>query len=212
MRFVVWGAGGHGRVVADLVRACGCEVVGFVDADAAKVGTDVSGIPVVMAEADLSELIGSGRPLPEGADAIALGIGDNVVREARLATIPSHRLPTLVHPSAVVSPSAIIGVGSVVLAGSIVNAGARIGSGVIVNTGGIVEHDCILGDGAHVSPGAVLAGGVRVEPRAWIGAGATIIPGVRVGADAVIGAGAAVTRDVPDACTVVGVPARVQAN
>jgi hypothetical protein len=34
--FLIWGGGGHGKVIADLVRACGFEVLRFVDADASK--------------------------------------------------------------------------------------------------------------------------------------------------------------------------------
>lgn len=53
---------------------------------------------------------------------------------------------------------------------------------------------------------------VSIGDDAWIGAGATVMPGVRVGKRAVVAAGAVVTRDVPDGCIVVGVPARVVGN
>ena len=61
---------------------------------------------------------------------------------------------------------------------------------------------------AHVAPGAVLSGGVHVGVRAHVGAGATVIQGVHIGYDSVVGAGAVVLSDVPESCTVVGVPAR----
>ena len=48
-----------------------------------------------------------------------------------------------------------------------------------------------------------------VKRRAAIGTGAIILPGVTIGEGALVGAGAVVTRDVPDAVTVVGNPARV---
>ena len=38
---IVWGAGGHGKVVADLVRAAGGRTLGFVDADPDKLGREV---------------------------------------------------------------------------------------------------------------------------------------------------------------------------
>ena len=50
---------------------------------------------------------------------------------------------------------------------------------------------------------------VTIKDGAWIGAGAIVLPGVTVGEQAVVAAGAVVTRDVPDATLVAGVPARI---
>ena len=55
----------------------------------------------------------------------------------------------------------------------------------------------------------VTAAPITVETNVWIGAAATVMPGVTVGADSVVAAGAVVTRDVPPATLVAGVPARV---
>jgi len=208
-RLLVWGGGGHGKVVADLVRACGGELAGYLDSDPAKLGRVVEpgGGRVVLTPGDLRDASGEIRR-PDGVDGFALAVGDNRLRwECRLA-LTGLPLPALVHPAAVVSPSARLGDGTVVFAGAVLNAAARLGEAVIVNTAAVIEHDCDLDDAVHVSPGAVLAGGVKVGAHAWIGAGATVIQGVRVGAGAVIGAGAVVIGDVPDGARVVGVPAR----
>lgn len=206
---LVWGGGGHGRVVADLVRAAGYAVAGYVDRDPARLGETVEpgGGRVVVSEADFLVGAAAGR-CANGADGVTLAIGDNRAREACLGRVPGLSAPALVHPSAVVSPSARLGRGTVVLPLAAVNAAAVLGDAVIVNTSAVVEHDCVLGDAVHVSPGAVLAGGVRVGARSWIGAGAAVVQGIRVGRDAVVGAGAVVVRDVPDGTTVVGNPAR----
>lgn len=50
---------------------------------------------------------------------------------------------------------------------------------------------------------------ITVERNVWIGAAATILPGVTIGADSVVAAGSVVTRDVPPATLVAGVPAKV---
>ena len=50
---------------------------------------------------------------------------------------------------------------------------------------------------------------ITVGRNVWIGAAATVLPGVDIGADAVVAAGAVVTRDVPQATLVAGVPATV---
>lgn len=206
---LVWGGGGHGKVVADLVRAAGYTVAGFVDRDVGRLGQLVEpggGCVVVDEEAFLRQAAG-GR-CANGADGVILAVGDNRARHDCLLRVPGLLAPALVHPSAVVSPSARLGRGTVVLPLAAVNAAARLGDAVIVNTAAVVEHDCVLADAVHVSPRAVLVGGVQVGERTWIGAGACIIQGVRVGRDAMIGAGAVVIRDVPDGATVVGIPAR----
>lgn len=206
---LVWGGGGHGKVVADLVRAAGYRLAGYVDRDPARLGARVEpgGGAVVALEEEFLAQAALGR-CTNGADGVTLALGDNRVRDACLRRIPGLNAPVLVHPSAVVSPSARLGRATVVLPLAAVNAAASLGEAVIVNTAAVVEHDCVLGDAVHVSPGAVLAGGVTVGARSWIGAGASVIQGVRVGTDVVVGAGAVVVRDVPDGVTVAGNPAR----
>lgn len=206
---LVWGGGGHGKVVADLARAAGYTVAGFVDRDPARLGQEVEpgGARVVADEERFLREAAGGR-CANGADGIILAVGDNRARRECLLRVPGLQVPALVHPSAVVSPSARLGRGTVVLPLAAVNAAARLGDAVIVNTAAVVEHDCVLADAVHVSPGAVLAGGVHVGEQTWIGAGASVIQGVRIGRDAMIGAGAVVIRDVPDGATVVGNPAR----
>jgi sugar O-acyltransferase (sialic acid O-acetyltransferase NeuD family) len=210
--FLIWGGGGHGKVVADIIRAAGCTVVGFADRDPAKLHRIVEpgGASVVISEADLLALLAGSGALSdvEGATAIALGIGDNVSRITSLRHAPDVSISTLVHPSAIVSASSVLGRGTVVFPLAVINAAARVGEGVIVNSGAIIEHDCVVGDGAHVAPGSVLTGGVHVGARTTVGAGATVLPGIRIGSDAIVGAGAVVTRDVPDHATVAGNPAK----
>ncbi len=211
-RFLIWGGGGHGKVVADIVRAAGHSVVGFADRDPAKLHQVVEplGASVVINEADLVSLLSRGGSLSdiEGASAIAFGIGDNLSRITSLRKASHVSISSLVHPSAVASASSVIGRGTVVFPLAVINAAASVGEGVIVNSGAIIEHDCTIGDGAHIAPRSVLTGGVRVGARSIVGAGATLLPGVSVGCDSVIGAGAVVTRDVPDHATVAGVPAK----
>ena len=55
----------------------------------------------------------------------------------------------------------------------------------------------------------VIARAISVGRNVWIGTGATVMGGVNIGADAVVAAGAVVTRDVPPATVVAGVPAVV---
>ena len=142
------GAGGHGRVLADIAQSMGYTDIAFLDAgfpDFAHSGTwDVIGTPADIDDSDY-----------------ALGVGDNQTRIGLIGSFPSD-LVTLIHPSATVSPHAIIGVGSVICAGTVVGPFARLGRGCIINTSASVDHDCTLGDGVHLSPGARLGGGVNI--------------------------------------------------
>ena len=60
----------------------------------------------------------------------------------------------------------------------------------------------------HISVGAHVAGNVTVGSRTWVGAGATISNNVCICEDCMIGAGAVVVKDLEEAGTYVGVPAR----
>ena len=207
--YLVWGGGGHGKVVADTAREAGYPIHGFIDADLTKNGSvaEPGGARVIVSEADfLARIARAG--LPEHVAGIILAIGRNADRARCRAHLGESQLTAVIHPDAIVSRHAEIGAGTVIMAGALVNSGARTGAGVIINTGAVVEHDCDLGDDSHVAPRAVLAGNVTVGKRALIGAGAVIIPGITIGDDAIIGAGSVVIRDVPAAATMAGNPAK----
>lgn len=202
----IWGGGGHGRVVADVVLACGHAIRGVIDRDPPGLAAQWHNC-TVWTESEFRRMLADSE-LPQSYT-IALGVGDNGDRSGIAATLPQPHLLTLIHPSAWVSPRVGLGVGTVIMPGAMVNADARIGGACIVNTGAIIEHDVVVGDGAHISPGAVVAGGAKIGRLAWIGANATVLPGISIGDDAVVGAGAVVIRDVANGQTVVGVPARI---
>jgi sugar O-acyltransferase (sialic acid O-acetyltransferase NeuD family) len=203
---LILGAGGHGRAVADLARACGFTVVGFID----RAG-QVRGGAVLGGDEELEALLRSGR-----ADGAVVGVGATALtRRAELF----QRLrglcvgaPALVHPRATVSPSGRIGEGAVVFAGCVLGAAVEVGDNAVLYSGVLVEHDCRIGEHAYLSPGVILSGAVEVETGALLGAGAVVLPGLRIGKDAVVGAGAVVTRDVSAGQTVVGSPARPRAG
>jgi UDP-perosamine 4-acetyltransferase len=207
MQVVIIGAGGHGRVVLDILRTEGrYDPIGFVDADTRLTGTSVSELAVLGPTNILPKL----RQQQRVAHAI-VAIGDNRTRQRYTAAVQAEgfELVSAIHPTAFVSPTARLGRNVVICPNASVITEARLGDSVIVNTGAIVEHECELAEAVHVAPGACLAGRVRVGACAFIGIGAQVIQCLAVGEGATVGAGAVVVEDVPDGATVVGVPARV---
>ncbi|PZR14423.1 MAG: hypothetical protein DI536_10205 [Archangium gephyra] len=199
-RVLVFGAGGHGRVVAEVVQACGHTVDGFID-DGVPAGTQVLGLPVLGGASFLDS---------QPSRVVALGIGHNGTRQriARRLQAQGHQLPAFIHPSSVISPTALLGAGVVAMPRVVVNAEARVHDGAILNTACVVEHDCVIGEFAHLSPQCGLGGGAQVGARTHIGIGATLLHLARVGDDCVVGGGSVVLKHVAAGLTVVGVPAR----
>ena len=191
MDVVIIGAGGHGRVVLDILRQnAQYQVLGFLDSNPLLHGRRMDGKPVLGDMSRLPELAGRGV---EGA---VVAIGDNGVR-----------LINAIHPSANLADNVTLGRNVVIAAGALVCAHCQIADSVILNTGCIVDHESRIGTAVHVCPGARLAGRVVVDAGAFVGIGATIVQSVRIGSDAIVGAGAVVIADVAPMSTVVGVPA-----
>ena len=209
MRVVGLGAGGHAKVVIEILRLRGGhEFVGLLDANPELQGTELCGVTVLGDDSHLAELY------RQGARGFFIGVGSvgNSSRRRRLyeqALQAGFAPARAVHPQAIVSGGAEIGNGPTVMAGAVINAAARIEDNVIVNTGAIVEHDCVIESHAHVASGACLGGGVRVGEGAHIGLGASVRQGIKIGRNAIVGAGAVVIEDVPEDVTVVGVPAKI---
>jgi acetyltransferase EpsM len=203
---VIWGAAGHAKVVADVLRTHPeFELAGLIDDTAPQRRGELHyGIPILGGREVLDGLLANGTRL-------VFGFGDNAARLRIGAEMVARGFvfPTLVHPTAVVSPSAQIGAGSFVAAGAVVNADARVGAQVIVNSGAIVEHDSDVGDGVHLSPRVCLSGWVRVGRGSWIGSGAVVRDRITIGARCVVGVGSVVVADIPDAMMAYGCPARV---
>jgi UDP-perosamine 4-acetyltransferase len=204
MKLLLLGAGGHAKAVIEVARASGNTIVGLVAE--APASTHVLGVPVLGGDSDLPRL------RAEGIEAIFIAIGDNATRHhlSRHVRDLGFALPSLLHPSAIISPSSTIGDGVVAMPLAVVGAETLISDLVILNSAAIVEHDGRIASAAHLAPGAVLAGDVQVGERTLVGVGAVVRPGIRIGADAVIGAGAAVVADVRAGARVLGVPARAR--
>ena len=201
-KLAIIGAGGHGKVVADLASLLGWESIVFFDV-AWKDKVSDSRWPLL---GDTSTFIEKSSEF----ESVLVAIGNCEIRWKEFIKINNSvkDLISLKHPNSTVSQYSKVGDGTVILAGSVVNTDAVIGKACIINVGATVDHDCILGNSVHVAPGAHISGGVTIGDASWIGVGSAIKQGVRIGKNVMVGAGAVVLSDIPDNATVVGNPAR----
>lgn len=202
---IIIGAGGHAKVVLDILLLIGTEVLGFSDLDSAKAGQSVHGCPIlgddetVLRNDPVSVLLANGVG----------SVGDMRARKAVFDKYSSkgYGFMMVIHPTAIVSPRSDIGPGVQIMAGAIVQVDSVISDNCIVNTGAIVEHDCHIGAHVHLAPGVTLSGDVTVGAGSHVGTGATIMQGVRIGRRCTVAAGAVVISDIDDDTRVAGVPA-----
>lgn len=194
---IIIGAGGHAKVIADIVLKSGDTLLGFLDDNA--VGKVYGEYAVLGTVADCVQYADKA--------CFIIGIGNNATRR-RIAEQYNLCWYTAIHPSAQIAFGATVGEGTAVMANAVLNSDTTVGKHGIINTAAVVEHDNVIGDYVHVSPHATLCGVVTVGDNTQIGAGATVIHVTKVCADCMIGAGAAVVNDITEAGTYVGVPTR----
>jgi len=196
-RLIIIGAGGQGRVIADIAVKNGYSEIAYIDDHATGV---CMGFPVIGMTGDIEKL-------NDGKTDFIIGIGNNAVRKT-FAEKYAVNWATLIHPSAQIAAGVTLGEGTVVMAGAIVNPCACVGVHCIINTGAIVEHDNIIEDYAHISPRAALGGTVRIGIATHVGIGATIKNNISICDHCVVGAGAVVVKDITIPGTYIGIPAK----
>jgi sugar O-acyltransferase (sialic acid O-acetyltransferase NeuD family) len=204
-RVIVWGAGGHGKVIVDALLASeSCTLAGILDDDKTKAGTNVLGVPVSYSSGSLQTF----RETFD-FDRVAIGIGDNYIRNEKFQQVKACglELMNVIHPSAQISRFVELGVGVTIFAGAVVNPGTVIEDNVCVNTAASIDHDNYLETSCHIFPNATLTGSVRVRRFAYVGSGAVIAPNLVVNQYSQVGAGAVVLKDVPEGALVAGIPA-----
>lgn len=194
---IVYGGGGHGKAVIDLIRAAGgFNLIGVID-DGRQPGDWVLDAPVLGGEELLPAVKGAGCKLAVNAVG-GIGAMSSRIRIFEKLDQAGFSHPMLVHPSAVIEPSVKPAPGAQIFPHAYVGSSAILGRGCIINTGAIVSHDCVLADYVNLAPGAILAGAVQLGEGTLIGMGVTINLNVRIGAGARVGNGATVKADVPE--------------
>ena len=197
---IIIGAGGHAKVIADIIYKSGDNLIGFLDDNLANKGKEIYlGKKVIGTTKDIEIY---------NKNYFIIGIGNNSIRK-KINNENNLKLYSAIHPSAIIAEDVKIGTGSVIMAGVVINPGTVIGKNCIINTSSSLDHDNLLEDYVHISPGAHLAGTVSVKEGTWICTGAIVKNNITIGKNNIIGAGGVVIKDIiEENTTYIGVPAR----
>ena len=148
---LILGAGGFGQMVKETAIALGYEKVMFLD-DAAK-DEDVIGMccDYVLKHEDYSEAVAA-----FGNNKTRLFWTDKLLEEG-------YEMPSIVHPSAIVSPSAVLEPGCFIMQRAVVNTHTKIERAALINSGAVVDHDSCVCAGAHIGLGSVVKANCTIE-------------------------------------------------
>ena len=205
-KVIIIGAGGHAKVIADIIEKSGDEVVGFLDDNKENGATVIKNYKVI---GDVNNRLAMAVTKKDVEFIIA--IGDNKKRE-EISHSPNLKFYTAIHPSAQIGLDVRIEEGTVVMANVCINSSARIGKHCIINTGAIIEHDNIIEDFVHISPNTSLGGTVKIGESTHVGIGSIVKNNITICKNCTIGAGAVVVKNIIEEGTYVGVPARERKN
>lgn len=204
-KVIIIGAGGQGKVIADIIKCNRDEVIGFLDDHEIDQLNEYS-------------VLGKVNDAPKFMNQeyyFIVAIGNARIRKQIIEKLRGFgaRLYIAIHPSSVIANDVIIGEGCAVMANVVINSCSSIGVGCIINTSSTVDHDCNIMDYVHVAPGSHLSGTVSVCEGTWLGVGSIVSNNLRISGGntdnpIMIGAGAVVVHDINCSGTYVGLPAR----
>lgn len=206
-RVIIIGTGGHGEVVADILKCCirdgqQLNLLGFLDDDNKIHGKIFSGLSVLGSVEEIDDI---------QHDSVIIAIGNNGTRQVIFEKLlkQDKNIISAVHPSSIIASDVKIGKGCVICAGVIINTGSTIGHNVILNTGCTIDHHNFINAHVHIAPGVHTGGDVTVGSGTLIGIGTHVIPGKTIGNRCIVGGGALVTKDFQDDVQIIGSPARI---
>jgi UDP-N-acetylbacillosamine N-acetyltransferase len=140
---------------------------------------------------------------------VFLSIGDNSLRKKYFLKFKDQIIKnTIFHSDSLQEKNVKLGISNQIFAHSYINSQVTIGDNNIINTGAILEHELALGNHNHISVGVKICGRSTIGNMCLIGAGAVVVDKISICDNVIIGAGSVVIRDIEDAGTYVGNPAK----
>ena len=206
-KIAIVGAGGFGREVKSIIddinkKNTTYNFLGFYD-DAFIKGTLINNYPVLGKVKDINYI--------SSAVSVVLGIGDPLVKFAIVKELNNKfiKFPNIIHPNSIIGDDFVkLGIGNVICSNSILTCNITVCDFVTINLMCTVGHDTIIKSYSSFMPSVNISGDVEIAEKVYIGTGAKIINQINIGNETIVGAGAVVSKNLPDKCTAVGIPAK----
>jgi sugar O-acyltransferase (sialic acid O-acetyltransferase NeuD family) len=213
LKLLIYGAGGYGKIVSDLIDNCTneayvkAEKIFVIDAEYQEsLGNPVKFYGSSVMTYDETSMIDDKTDYQ-----FVIAVGDSYDRESMYNKMLERgfKSATIIDRTARVSKTAVLGQGCLVHEYSVIDPDVLIGENGVVKRYSLVGHDSQLGNHVSVSNYAGIGGECKVGDRTYIGMGAIIREKTAVGDDAVIGMGSIILENVADHLVVAGHPAKV---
>lgn len=203
----IYGAGGLGREVYELVRSLNCDNrrwkrVIFID-DAQDFKTTRTRAPVYSFEDALA--YSSGEDME-----VCIAVGEPRLRQVLFEKLSDHELnvATLIHPDVSIPDSTVIGRGTIICKLVSITCDVVIGDNVYVHPMACIGHDSVIGDHSVVSSFVDVAGECNVGRNVFLAIGVVMKQGISVGSKSIVGMSSAIHSDIPESVIAMGNPAR----
>jgi len=207
---IVIGAGGHSKVLLDILLQQNAQIIGIVEDDFNKFDNQILGVKIVGND---DYILNYSPKKIYLVNAIGSAGSMNLRKKIFLKfKQEGYEFARVIHPTAVIGQTVIIQEGAQIMAGAIIQIGSSVGINSIINTKASVDHDCKIKEHVHISPGTIICGNCTVGSCTHVGAGTTIIQNINIGEEVLIGAGSVVVKDIPAKVKAFGVPAKSIGN
>ena len=195
---VIIGAGDLGKEIVWLIEDINKRqptylILGFLDDDKLKTGTEFYGYKVLGGTEKLSEL-SSKMPL-----SAVIAIQDGSVRKRIVENhLEFDCWETIIHPTAVISSTTSVGKGSVFFPQVTVSVDSELGSFGLYYIHYIICNDCVVGDFVSIMSGASISEHAEIGDECFIAAGACVYPHKKIGKCSEVAVEATVEKDYND--------------
>jgi acetyltransferase EpsM len=210
-RLIVVGAHGSGDIAMTVFEDINSvkeewEIVGFIN-DIVKPGSYMGKYKVVGNSEQILDYVNQGYYIHYTYH-LNVKLKKERVQSLINLNIPIEAHATGIHPLAYINPTSIIGQGCLVLPNVATSTNAVIKNFVHLYTNSFIGHDTTIMDYSTIAAHSVLGARIVVQEGAHIGLNCVIREDLVIGKYSILGIGSVVTKDVGEAKTVVGNPAK----